>query len=97
MLVFTKGFCQSYISTEKCMEKAKSVITTLEPTAAPGLDLGKTEEQEKARAVREVEEKLLNSMFYNYSLTRLRDTQEARNTTLLKAHRMRASRRRSDL
>ncbi|CAL8083230.1 unnamed protein product [Orchesella dallaii] len=82
---------------KKCMEKAKSVITTLEPTAAPGLDMGKAEEQEKARAVREVEEKLLNSMFYNYSLTRVRDNVEARNTTLLKAQRMRASRRRSDL
>jgi protein HOOK3 len=79
----------------KCMEKAKSVIVTLEPTAAAGLDANKTDgELEKARAVREMEEKLLASAFYNYGLTMHRNTVEARNTTLLQRHRMSASSRR---
>ncbi|CAG7734402.1 unnamed protein product [Allacma fusca] len=79
----------------KCMEKAKSVIVTLEPTAAAGLDTSKTDgEIEKARAVREMEEKLLASAFYNYGLTMHRNTVEARNTTLLQRHRMSASSRR---
>lgn len=85
-------------SVEKCMEKAKSVITTLEPTAAPGMDNVKSEEMEKARAVREMEDKLLQSAFYQYSLAIHHKAVEARNRTLLGQHRQNvASRRKSEI
>ena len=77
------------------MEKAKSVIVTLEPTAAAGLEGSKSDvELEKARAVREMEERLLASAFYNYGLTMHRNTVETRNSTLLQRQRMNATSRR---
>lgn len=70
------------------MAKAKKVINTLEPTAAASSDMSKPDpELEKARAIREVEEKLLATAFYNYGLTLHRNGVEARNQTLLNRQR----------
>jgi protein HOOK3 len=85
------------IQYNKCMEKAKSVIVTLEPTAAAGLEGSKSDvELEKARAVREMEERLLASAFYNYGLTMHRNTVETRNSTLLQRQRLHATNRRKN-
>lgn len=71
------------------MDKAKSVIVTLEPTAAAALEAHPKPdpEAEKARAVREMEEKLLASAFYNYGITLHRNAVESRNSTLLQKSR----------
>lgn len=82
------------------MDKAKSVIATLEPTSATSnLDSSKPDpEMEKVRAVREMEEKLLATAFYNYGLSLHRGAVETRNTTLLQKHRnSSSSRRKSEL
>ena len=80
------------------MEKAQSVIKTLEPTSAPGMDSTKSEELEKARSVREMEDKLLQSAFYHYGIALHHKAVEARNRTLLGQHRQNvSSRRKSEL
>ncbi|XP_035704865.1 protein Hook homolog 3 [Folsomia candida] len=78
---------------KKCMEKAQSVIKTLEPTTA-GLDPTKSEELEKARSVREMEDKLLQSAFYHYGIALHHKAVEVRNRTFLGQHRNVAGRRR---
>jgi len=70
------------------MDKAKSVIVTLEPTAAATLEVHSSSpkpdpELEKARAVREMEEKLLTSAFYNYGVSLHRNAVENRTSTLI--------------
>lgn len=75
------------------MEKAQSVIKTLEPTTA-GLDPTKSEELEKARSVREMEDKLLQSAFYHYGIALHHKAVEVRNRTFLGQHRNVAGRRR---
>merc|ERR1739838_542152 len=80
---------------KKYIEKAKSVIKTLDPkqnpNAAPEVSALKAQltekdkvidelekETEKARAVREMEERLISSAFYNLSMQMHRSTVEAR-------------------
>merc|ERR1712038_75169 len=80
---------------KKYIEKAKSVIKTLDPkqnpNAAPETMALRTQlsekdrlletleqESEKARAVREMEERLISSAFYNLSMQMHRSTVEAR-------------------
>lgn len=95
LLKYSKLLC---VFLEKCMEKAQSVIKTLEPTSAPGIDAGKSEEMDKARSVREMEEKLLQSAFYHYGIALHHKAVEARNRTFLGQHRQNvASRRGSNL
>ena len=80
---------------KKYIEKAKSVIKTLDPkqnpNAAPETMALRSQlsekdrlletleqESEKARAVREMEERLISSAFYNLSMQMHRSTVEAR-------------------
>lgn len=80
---------------KKYIEKAKSVIKTLDPkqnpNAAPEVSALRSQlnekdrlietleqETEKARAVREMEERLISSAFYNLSMQMHRSTVEAR-------------------
>lgn len=76
------------------MDKAQIVIKTLEPTAAPGIDAAKSEELEKARSVREMEDKLLQSAFYHYGIALHQKAVEVRNRTFLGQHRQNVSTRR---
>jgi uncharacterized phage infection (PIP) family protein YhgE len=85
---------------EKCIEKAKSVVNTLEPTAAGGMNLAKVDaEKEKAIALREREEKLIHSFFYGKSMDLHRNAVETRNATFLQRHRHpnAAGRRKSEM
>jgi len=85
------------IQYRKCMEKAQSVIKTLEPTSLSGADAAKMEELEKARSVREMEDKLLQSAFYHYGVALHHKAVEARNRTFLRQHRQNIGSKGSEL
>merc|ERR1711981_1516352 len=64
---------------KKCIEKAKSVIKTLDPKQNPNAAPETLEQEtEKARAVREMEERLISSAFYNLSMQMHRTAVENR-------------------
>jgi len=80
------------------MEKAKNVIKTLEPTGKGGLGTSSDGDvKEDDPRVREMEQKLIASTFYNYAIHLNRNNNEARNQTMLQKHRAAAARRRSDM